>query len=196
MGGNSLDMTAASNVLENRCKNGLPRLNCVEELGHMDSIPLLILRGGVAQNIPLAATTSLSTIYNEPYSHPTQASLLCKAAAESGCSHLLVAAGLEGEDCLKVAALAPLEVVLGSTSGNETHLFNGVHWYNSDHKSIGFAPNGNVTLGNADTACRDDPLRLSWHLDIKALIGGWRAGELCDLDKREDWRKYIWGISL
>ena len=144
------------------------------------------------------------TVYDEPYSHRTDAGALeerCRGFAE-----LLVGARKDGETTFALCALAPPPVVFEKTTDDQTHEHNGVHWYRSSSGgaklAMGFAPVQEVELGTADI--KDDPAyalsvcveengrrRLSWHTE--GGIGGWRAGMKTGLylGECDGWRKVI-----
>ncbi len=154
-----------------------------------------LLAGGPTGELGRDAVHGLATLYDEPYSHATDAAALRAAAAAAGCTHVVVAAGRAGEaeGALKVAAAGAVAAALGGTVGKETRVSHGTHWYCWEGKSLGFAPNGDIQLNSADASHRDDPLRLSWHL---TRGGGWRAGDVCDLYGSGEWRKLVWGFRL
>ena len=155
-----------------------------------------LLAGGPVVGLPRDALRGLVTLYDESYSHETDAAALRAAAAAAGCTHVVVAAGRAGDvGPLKVAAGGAAEVALGDTAGDETRVSHGTHWYCRRERGFGFAPNDDVERGDvlADGSHKDDPLRLSWIVNSK--YGGWRAGDVCDLSYSE-WRKLVWGFRL
>ena len=138
----------------------------------------------------------LPMLYDQPYSHETDATALRAAAAAAGCTHVVVGAARAGEDraALKVAAVGEVGAALGGTAGGETRVSHGAHWYCCEGKSVGFAPNGDIELNNADVSHQDDPLRISWN--ISGQRGAYRAGDECSLWDSDEWRKLVWGFRL
>ena len=159
----------------------------------------VLLAGGPTGGVGREAMRGLAVLYDEPYSHKTDAAALRAAAAAAGCTHVVVAAARGGEGALKVAAAGAVDAALGGTAGDETRVSHGAHWYCRRERGFGFAPNDDVERGNtlADRYHRDDPLRLSWI--INGEYGGWRAGDVCNLHQgsgSSEWRKLVWGLRL
>lgn len=127
--------------------------------------------------------------YAKTYSHGTK-------VAELDALHgtkFLVAARRTGADILTVAAMGDRDQVLRrTTSRTEAHEHNGAHWYCFKGKGFGFAPNGTVNVGSADTHDKDSPHRLSWHMTGS---GGWRAGSACRLSDSAEWEKLIFTLN-
>ena len=82
------------------------------------------------------------------------------------------------------------EEVFKSTNNNETTHHNDVYFYRCSGKSCGFAPNDNISLGNADTQDRESNERLSLHLGQSC--GGWRAGSRTSLDSSQEVFKFVY----
>ena len=89
----------------------------------------VLLAGGPTGGVGREAMRGLAVLYDEPYSHTTDAAALRAAAAAAGCTHVVVAAAREGEGALKVAAAGAVEAALGGTAGDETRVSHGAHWY-------------------------------------------------------------------
>jgi hypothetical protein len=158
-----------------------------------------MLAGGPTAGLTRDAVRGLTLLYDEPYSHKTDAAALRAAAAAAGCTHIVVAAAQAGEGAggtLKVAAAGEVGAALGGTAGDETRVSHGAHWYCRRERGFGFAPNDDVETGDPfrDTSHADDPLRLSWIID--GYGGGYRAGDVCDLYTSDEWRKLVWGFRL
>ena len=156
----------------------------------------VMLAGGPVAGLPQEALRGLATLYDEPYSHETDAAFLRSLAATAGYTHVVVAAGRSGDaGPLKVAAVGALEAALESTEGNETLVSHGTHWYCRTDRGFGFAPNDDIQKkgGCADGSHMDDPLRLSWQLN---KCGGFRAGDVCQIYYGNEWRKLVWGFRL
>ena len=90
-----------------------------------------------------------------------------------------------GSSTITVAAAAPTAQVFTETVRNTPQLLNGTYWYYTldvftDSGSIGFAPTATINQASADSYDYSDPLRLSWHLE--AALGGWRLGEINELN--------------
>jgi hypothetical protein len=158
-----------------------------------------LLAGGPTAGLTRDAVRGLTLLYDEPYSHATDAAAIRAAAAAAGCTHIVVAAAQAGEGgagALKVAAAGEVGAALGGTAGDETRVSHGAHWYCRRERGFGFAPNDDVERGNAwaDGNHRDDPLRLSWY--IEGTSGGYRAGDVFGLENSSEWRKLVWGFRL
>jgi hypothetical protein len=167
-------------------------------VGNRDDLRAVLLAGGAMKGLAREVVEGLTPIYDEPYSHKTDAVELRNKAAEFGCTHVLVAAALAEAggkwSSLKVAAVGTVEAALGVTAGGTTRVSHGAHWYCSRGGGFGFAPNGDVKRDwGADGSHRADPLRLSWMVDGRH--GGWRAGNMCEL-YGDKWRKLVWGFRL
>jgi hypothetical protein len=67
-------------------------------------------------------------------------------------------------------------------------LENGAYWYRYSGYSFGFAGNQSINLGSADTNSINPTERLSWHLHSS---GGWRIGELTNLNSNSQYYKII-----
>jgi hypothetical protein len=168
-----------------------------EEGGELLELRAWMVAGGPMAGVSWDTVRSLATLYDEPYSHKTDAHALRAAAAAAGCTHVVVGAAGEGAASgLEVAAVGALEAALGGTNGDETRVSHGTHWYCCAGKSLGFAPNGDIKLNIADGSNRGDPLRLCWCID--GTYGGWRAGNVLDLHNSsgDAWRKLVWGFRL
>ena len=156
-----------------------------------------MLAGGPSVGVSWDVVEGLPTLYDQPYSHKTDAAALRAAAAAAGCTHVVVGAARAGEDraALKVAAVGEVGAALGGTEGDETRVSHGAHWYCREERGFGFAPNDDVERGNAeaDGNHRYDPLRLSWRINGGS---GWRAGDVCYLRDSSEWRKLVWGLRL
>ncbi len=177
----------------------------VQKVRGWSELQAVLLAGGATTGLTWEAVSGLIVLYNEPYSHKTDVTALWNAVAAAGCTHVVVAAAQAGEEMgrgkLKVAAAGEVRSVLGGTCGEETLVSHGVHWYcregRDQTKCFGFAPNADIAPSTgwfADKIHKDDPLRLSWRVD--GTCGGYRAGDVCDLDNSNDWRKLMWGFSL
>jgi len=79
----------------------------------------------------------------------------------AGDSAVLVCARQMGADELLLAAIGRLDVIRGKKALNSTKLHNGVHWYCTASKSIGFAPDATVNQQNADNHDKASQCRLS-----------------------------------
>ena len=148
----------------------------------------------MASDLDWQSVLGLQLLYDELYSHSTDAASLSSMAAAAKCTHVLVAAGRAVDKHLKVAAAGAAVAVFAPTEGGVTRISHGVHWYCWEGKSFGFAPDGDVRLDAADVSHTDDPLRLSWHNGQAG--GGWRAGNVCGINGTDEWRKLVWGFSL
>lgn len=84
-----------------------------------------------------------------------------------------------------------------NTPRNETVLANGAQWYKNEF-SLGFAgADDRISQTSADTVSLMERDRLSWHtLFFKPektlqMNGGWRSGNNYELNRSEDWERFI-----
>mmetsp|Transcript_97656 Transcript_97656/g.237477 ORF Transcript_97656/g.237477 Transcript_97656/m.237477 type:complete len:227 (+) Transcript_97656:2-682(+) len=123
---------------------------------------------GVQRDVKIGSLKGWTLFFCKPYSHKTTLDDFKPPVEHSG-NTLLVGARKPGAEALAVAAMGLTSVVTERRDDQSTRFHNGVHWYcsmASGHMSIGFAPNGTIDLQNHDIAQRDDPLRLSWALNL------------------------------
>mmetsp|Transcript_23745 Transcript_23745/g.55377 ORF Transcript_23745/g.55377 Transcript_23745/m.55377 type:complete len:374 (-) Transcript_23745:103-1224(-) len=148
---------------------------------------------GILTEVRLSDLEGWTMFFCKPYSHPTTiVDFLPPDKALRGGS-LLVGARRASEDILSVAAMGHADVVTAQRSDGSTTHHNGVHWYCLPAVSVGFAPNSNVTLNQADTQHESSAQRLSWHL---TGIGGYRAGSALGLNGSSEWEKVILASSI
>eukprot|EP00747_Dinoflagellata_sp_TGD_P184199 gnl/TRDRNA2_/TRDRNA2_39628_c0_seq1.p1 gnl/TRDRNA2_/TRDRNA2_39628_c0~~gnl/TRDRNA2_/TRDRNA2_39628_c0_seq1.p1 ORF type:complete len:351 (+),score=77.01 gnl/TRDRNA2_/TRDRNA2_39628_c0_seq1:64-1116(+) len=150
---------------------------------------------GIKTNVNISDLFGWRLFFSKPYSHPTTMSDFMPPDAEPGAvGALLLAAREEGSDVLKVAAMGNFEVITAERDDSSTCFHNGVHWYCKQKASVGFAPNKDVGLNFADSSNLGCKLRLSWHLQHE--LGGWRAGDACELSNSPQWEKLIFWSSM
>jgi hypothetical protein len=97
---------------------------------------------------------------------------------------LLVACG----NCLRVLAVTEL---------NKPNYVGSAYWYYTPKKSFGFAPTSSINQISCDYYDLDNKLKLCWHTNYSK--GGWRLGNIVDLDSNSVYSKYVfvrWGREL
>jgi hypothetical protein len=153
-----------------------------------------VLEGGLVAGQRRDALRGLATLYDELYSHATDEEPLRAAAARAGCTHVAVVAGRAGDTGpLKVATVGAMDAALGATEwgGTRVTVSHGTHWYCRAGYGgcVGFARHQVETTGSPRTTpcssaggCRPG--------------GGYSAGELRNLDHRDEWRKLMWCFHL
>ena len=77
------------------------------------------------------------------------------------------------------------------TRFDEAHEDNGTYWY-FNTKSFGFSITPRINQCQADTLDDDGQYRLSWLIDGG---GGWRAGNVKELNDSEDWMKLVYYLT-
>jgi len=129
-------------------------------------------------------------IYDAPYSDPTTSDDLFGHDNMGECILMGVREG--GNPHLMVAAVANTADISEDTGSDTVAIESrGVYWYNRPGNAIGFSASSNIDLRPHDVLSpRDDPSRVSWHLD--SGIGGWRAGTNTNLNDNEDYHKVFY----
>ena len=113
-----------------------------------------------------------------------------------------------GSSTISLLAAAPTADVFTQTTGNNTNLVNGTYWYyvptqnpsvSASGGAIGFANTSTVSLDTADTSNLNSPYRLSWHINLTNQNvggnGGYRLGEITDLNDSTAYLKQVWTWS-
>lgn len=161
---------------------------------HAATVPI-----GVMNDV--SATTVAGWGFTECYSKGYGASGDAVADVIAACSSggvLMMAARRTGSDMFEVLAAAALaDVTFYTGSSNTTHNANGVEWYFSDNYSWGFAGGGDLVErvscdinGSAWTGT-DERDRLCWHTGGGFMNGGWRAGNVIELNGDNGWEKVL-----
>ncbi|CAF1094151.1 unnamed protein product [Brachionus calyciflorus] len=104
-------------------------------------------------------------------------------------SILCAGCGSVDSDILDLVACANCYSVLTPTEQNKPVLVGEAYWYMTSPLSFGFSPNSTIYQNSADTFNSSDQFRLSWHFGQSA--GGWRLGNLIDLNSNRNYKKYI-----
>jgi hypothetical protein len=102
--------------------------------------------------------------------------------------YVILAGKAVGSSTIILAAAAPTSAVFTETVINTPQLLNGTYWYNTPNESIGFAPTNVINQSSADFGTTG--LRLSWHL--LPTIGGYRLGDILDLNSSTAYLKQVW----
>ena len=120
------------------------------------------------------------------------------AVIDNACGQIMLASKRAQSSHFDV--LATIDVALFrslTTQRNETVIANGAHWY-KNRFSLGFAGIGDaIKQTSADTMALSERDRLSWHtfyLEREQRLqmnGGWRSGNNYELNKSDDWERYI-----
>lgn len=101
---------------------------------------------------------------------------MCAAGGQDSDTLKLIACG----SCLEVTSLTPLNSPVFNTAA---------YWYYTTSNSFGFSPTSVIDQYSADDIYKNDPDRLSWHIDIG--VGGWRVGDVCFLNSDTTYYKYL-----
>lgn len=110
---------------------------------------------------------------------------------KSQCSNnsvLCAAGGLADSDWLLLISCANCYAVVQPTAINSPMFVGSAYWYLTENLSFGFAPNSTINQNLGDIYDTSSPYRLSWHLNG---FGGWRLGNLTNLDGDNNYKKYI-----
>lgn len=92
-------------------------------------------------------------------------------------------------DNLELLACANCYDITSETVFNKPQFYNAAWWYFSKKRSFGFSPTSRIEQENADRFNKTDRLRLSWHINNQ--VGGYRLGNITDLNDSEKYKKYI-----
>ncbi len=131
-----------------------------------------------------------ATIYNKTYDYETkdyeilEFKRLCQFD-----SILCVGAGLTDYDIMRVAACANCLSVTAETQLNSPNYVGSAYWYYTPTKSFGFSPSPYITQNMCDNSEPNDNLRLCWH--TSGNDGGFRAGNVLDLNTESFYSKYV-----
>lgn len=148
---------------------------------------------GIMTNLAIADLNGWEQCFSTLYSDRTSAARPETMEAACTGSQIMLACRATGSDTLLVAANAPRDEVFFNTGdvGNNLNEANGVDWYYSLNRSMGFAPVGEGVMRNsADVQDRSSPLRLSWHTNI-GFVQGWRCGSNTSLNSSSSFEKLI-----
>jgi len=147
-----------------------------------------VMFSGIKANFKVSELHGWNIAFCKPYSHKTSLEdfQLPDVAEDSA---VLVGARRASTDEMIVAAIGRLDVIVNHKMKHVTQPHNGVHWYCTPGRSIGFTPQEKVRMNYADTYDQCCPLRLSWLLD--GAHGGWRAGSRTLLHDSHDVEKVI-----
>jgi len=153
---------------------------------------------GPQQNVALSTVLGggWSLCYSATYSVSLGNSALDEVAGCGGGpgNNIMLAGRATGSDTLLLLAQAPYADVFFNTgiNSNVTHNANGSEWYYSDNYSWGFTGAGqSVAKGQCDTLSGTD--RLCLH--TIAGSGGWRVGNVTNLNDSRDYEKLIFVFS-
>ena len=80
--------------------------------------------------------------------------------------------------------------IITETPLNIPHESNGVYWYFTKNRSIGFSRVSYINQNRADIATTDGDARLSWYVDN--MYGGFRLGSILDLYMADDYMKAVY----
>ena len=156
------------------------------------------------QNDVLTSTVTgggWSECFSQAYG--TYGTSLSSALGGCGGGKLMLAARLTGSDTLLLLGQADRADVLFDTgSSNVTHNANGIEWYYSSSYSWGFANGGDTVnrtscdaSGVFDSNTSGSNQRLCWHTSSGNLDGGWRAGNLTELNGSQDVERVIFSFQ-
>jgi len=149
--------------------------------------PPFAVFSGIKTNLKISELQDWDMAFCKPYYHSTTlADFELPGIARD--SVVLMGAKKADTDELIVAAIGRLDIITAEKTSNSTQLHNGVHWYCTPGRSMGFAPNSTVQMQDVDVHDVDCPMRLSWSL---LGCGGWRAGSLMKLTWSYDFEKVI-----
>jgi len=161
------------------------------------------LPSGVQTNVSLSTVTNggWSLCYSGTYA-ATGASLSGIASACTG-TNMMLSARVAGSDTLLLLAQALESDVMFDTNGsNTTHLANDVSWYFDESYSWGFARSDQtVALGSCDVSgiwdsnTANSDSRLCWHTSGGTLQGGWRAGNVGELNGSTAYERLIFTFT-
>lgn len=136
---------------------------------------------GVKTNLPTSNLLGWRECFRAPYGTESELSDI-----QFNCSgkKVMMACAPKGAKNLVVAAMGDRDEVFRVTGGgeNETHEHNGVNFYFTPGKSMGFAPaNKSVKRVSCDDLKGND--RLCWHSSENKVHQGWRCGETQDIGR-------------
>ena len=143
---------------------------------------------GVLVDQPMTILDGWTKHYDEPFSKPLD-STGSQLKPPAGANWVAFGAVNKATGKIVVIAFGQVSEVFKETKQNSTTEHNGVFWYCQHSNAVGFAPNGKVSLGNADTADSSDKQRLSLHLSNS---GGWRAGANTGLSDSAAYNKIVY----
>jgi len=149
--------------------------------------PLPMMFSGIKTNLKMSDLEGWEVAFCKPYVHKSSMEDF-QLPGIAGDSAVLVGVRKAGADELLLAAIGRLYVITADKPLDSTKFHNGVYWYCTAGKSIGFAPDAKVIMKNADTRDAASSCRMSWHLDGG---GGYRAGSHCDLDGSSGFEKVL-----
>lgn len=130
------------------------------------------------------------TVYNTTYSTKISSQQLNDIKSDCTENTLLCAGGGVGNtDKLYLIACGNCRNVLQNTYRNKPKYSGSAYWYFTPGYSFGFSPNSTIKQTPVDSSDPSDSLRLSWYIDI--YYGGWRLGDIVDLNHDRFYRKYI-----
>ncbi len=137
---------------------------------------------GVLENVPLKLLRGWTLCYRKPYSDKTSEKVFENAKG----TRILIAARHKNSSSLALAAMGRRKFVLKETFENHCNRENGVYFYHWKAHSFGFSDLESINLGSADLS--PGTRKVSWHLTGR---GGYRVGELRNLNESTEWEKLI-----
>ena len=141
---------------------------------------------GIKTNLPESTLGQWTQCYSGAYNESFPVSRI----AACGGTKLLIGCKRQGESNLRVAAMGDAAQICQESSGT---VINGVKFYFSTNRSIGFAPaNAGVSLSSCDTASGSDDLRMCWHTSGNNVTGGYRCGDATSLNSSSDWIRVVY----
>ncbi len=148
-----------------------------------------------ADNLSVSDLTSngWTSLYDELYNDGTVNADL-QSWLSSGFEYLMLGGTLVSTGEIQLAGVIKTANLAPFTLGNQANTFaeTSNYWYNRENYSIGFAPNSNVSLGQADTVA--GPGRLSWHM-LSLATGGYRLGSVVGLNNSTAYTKFVLGAN-
>lgn len=108
-------------------------------------------------------------------------------------STLVMACRQTGAETTTVFAMGARDEVFEDVGDGNTSVnpHNGVNWYFSENRSLGFANGGdNVNRNSCDTVTTDGSQRLCWHTSSSRMNSGWRCGTQTNINN-DTWERVI-----
>ena len=136
------------------------------------SQPVVVLEVGIRSGVLIDSLTGWTKCYSESYASSTSL-----ATIKTNCwkQKIMLSCRVNSSQTLQLAAYADRGVVFSTTVGNSLNVSNGVGWYYSESRSMGFSPpNESVSLNSCDTNLGAQ--RLCWHTGAGNTSGGYRCG--------------------
>ncbi len=149
---------------------------------------------GIGQDVPAIDLDGWEMCYQGTYNESTELAPILDACAGS-----LVAIGCRmvgAEDFTLLAMGETAEVFFDVGNANDAvNNHNGVDFYYSPSRSMGFAPEGTgVSRNSCDTANVMPELRMCWHTSGGRLNSGWRCGATTGISNAQ-WERVIFSAQ-